>query len=336
MNAFTLKIIATALMVIDHIAEFVPGMPIWMHWIGRASSPIFLFLCGWSCEFTRSRPRYALRLYIGGLLMSLLQSGLGIGNNIFTTLLQVVVIISLLHVGTLKGKLCGIALYTLYQCLLIAAFVLFGDALGRLPHLTPILTAATGSVVGLEGGLFYVVIGVTLWATRQGRIRLAAGFIGLNALFSLVLSPMGARLFYAIDSWILLTTGEGPSGPVMGTFHSTLEMLGISFFNMGASPLTTNYQWMMVLALPLMLLYDRRRGPNVTWFFYAFYPLHILLLYGIGMMLPAAPSMQTNGVAPHVQVTASPASASVPGSDAFLRTLPALPAPTMPDSGTRR
>ena len=35
MSSFGLKMFALVLMLIDHLAQFLPGMPIWMHWIGR-------------------------------------------------------------------------------------------------------------------------------------------------------------------------------------------------------------------------------------------------------------------------------------------------------------
>lgn len=38
-------------------------------------------------------------------------------------------------------------------------------------------------------------------------------------------------------------------------------------------------QWMMVLALPLMLQYNGRRGRGWKWFFYLFYPAHTALLF---------------------------------------------------------
>lgn len=43
-------------------------------------------------------------------------------------------------------------------------------------------------------------------------------------------------------------------------------------------PLTFNYQWMMIAALPFMLLYDGRRGRPVKWLFYWFYPLHLAVI----------------------------------------------------------
>ena len=38
-------------------------------------------------------------------------------------------------------------------------------------------------------------------------------------------------------------------------------------------------QWMMVLALPLMLRYNGEKGRGWKWFFYAYYPAHTCLLF---------------------------------------------------------
>lgn len=39
-----------------------------------------------------------------------------------------------------------------------------------------------------------------------------------------------------------------------------------------------DYQWMMIGALPFMLLYNYKRGYRLKCFFYFFYPIHIILL----------------------------------------------------------
>ena len=39
-----------------------------------------------------------------------------------------------------------------------------------------------------------------------------------------------------------------------------------------------NYQWMMVFALPLMLLYNGKQGLKMKYFFYLYYPLHVYAL----------------------------------------------------------
>lgn len=42
---------------------------------------------------------------------------------------------------------------------------------------------------------------------------------------------------------------------------------------------TEGPQWMMILALPLMLRFNGQRGHGWKWFFYAFYPAHTALLF---------------------------------------------------------
>ncbi len=43
--------------------------------------------------------------------------------------------------------------------------------------------------------------------------------------------------------------------------------------------LIPNIQWMQVFALPFMLMYNGKRGPNIKKFFYIFYPVHIWILF---------------------------------------------------------
>ena len=49
MTTTTLKLIALALMLIDHIGEFIPGTPLFLRILGRASAPVFLFCSVWTC-----------------------------------------------------------------------------------------------------------------------------------------------------------------------------------------------------------------------------------------------------------------------------------------------
>ncbi len=53
MSSFTLKMLALTFMVIDHVAQFIPGMPVWMHWIGRLAAPVFIFCSIWSFSYTK-------------------------------------------------------------------------------------------------------------------------------------------------------------------------------------------------------------------------------------------------------------------------------------------
>ncbi|NMB26798.1 MAG: conjugal transfer protein TraX [Tissierellia bacterium] len=54
-------------------------------------------------------------------------------------------------------------------------------------------------------------------------------------------------------------------------------ILSVSFF--------PNPQWMMVFALPFILMYNGKKGKDIKYFFYIFYPLHIWVLYIIGFFM---------------------------------------------------
>ncbi len=45
LNGFDLKLIAAALMVLDHVLEYFPSAPpIWFGYLGRIVAPIFFYL----------------------------------------------------------------------------------------------------------------------------------------------------------------------------------------------------------------------------------------------------------------------------------------------------
>lgn len=93
-NGFQLKFIMTILMLLDHIAQFIPNIPIWFHYLGRLVAPIFFFILVEGFVHTKDRKKYMKRLYLGAIIMSI-GSGLlelilpyeqRIPNNIFLSL----------------------------------------------------------------------------------------------------------------------------------------------------------------------------------------------------------------------------------------------------------
>ena len=45
-------------------------------------------------------------------------------------------------------------------------------------------------------------------------------------------------------------------------------------------------QWWSLLAIPLLALYNGQRGRwKMKWFFYLFYPLHLVIIYGISQLM---------------------------------------------------
>ncbi|MEW8955327.1 TraX family protein, partial [Clostridium sp.] len=76
-DRFTLKVIMLIFMLMDHIAQFIPGTPIWFHYIGRVVAPIFFYLLVEGFIYTRNKKRYFNRLLYAGIIMA-------VGNTVLT------------------------------------------------------------------------------------------------------------------------------------------------------------------------------------------------------------------------------------------------------------
>lgn len=62
MTSTALKLLALACMFLDHTADYIPGAPVWLHWIGRIAAPIFFFCMAWGFHYTHDRKLYLRRI----------------------------------------------------------------------------------------------------------------------------------------------------------------------------------------------------------------------------------------------------------------------------------
>ncbi|MCS4454536.1 conjugal transfer protein TraX [Clostridium botulinum] len=110
LTGFQLKLIGLFLMIFDHIHEmfgFTNNIPVAFNWVGRIVAPIFIFMTVQGFIHTRNRKKYAIRLYIGSVLMNLgnfiipkyfqRTDDLALFNNIFTTLFMIVIYLSIIE-----------------------------------------------------------------------------------------------------------------------------------------------------------------------------------------------------------------------------------------------
>lgn len=217
LNGFTLKMIMAIFMVLDHIAQFIPGAPYWFHWLGRLVAPIFIFLLTEGYIHTRDSSVYMKRLFIwsaimfagNGIIWLTFRRDLFISNNIFFSMaLGIALLINLEKEE--KNK------WIIFLIVLLSSFA--------------------------EGSLMVTAMVLIFHFLKEDKIRLSLAYIVLSATF------------------------------LQGGF--TYENLFIE-----------NPQWMMVFALPFILLYNGKRGPNIKYFFYMFYPTHIWILYILGYFI---------------------------------------------------
>jgi hypothetical protein len=127
-------------------------------------------------------------------------------------------------------------------------------------------------------------------------LPLIVGFVLITLLFGTDSpSPLVAALFFAIPT--PLATEGGILIVIIGVLFYALRrrrwaqalvpaaaglLVALGSRHGNGIP---DAQWLMVFAALPILLYNGRRGRGAKYFFYAFYPLHIYLLYLIAWFL---------------------------------------------------
>lgn len=111
-DAFTLKLLAMALMLCDHMwATVIPGN-MWLTNLGRLAFPIFAFQIaeGWAC--THNRKKYLKRMFLFALISEIpfnLMSGGGVffpfHQNVMFTFLIAMLLLLLLEKAKEKGRI---------------------------------------------------------------------------------------------------------------------------------------------------------------------------------------------------------------------------------------
>ena len=256
MTTTLLKLIALVSMFIDHTGQFIPDTPEYLRWIGRLAAPIFIYCVVLGYKHTSNRRKYMLRLYVSGVAMAFINLGINIAyslpgvlitNNFFATLFVIVLVIYIVD----KKQVKLYVYFILWQLISTTIVILFSEFFVihfRADHL--FYGAILGNIFYVEGGIFIVLLGVLFFLSRN-KVALTMVYI----IYHLI-------LFAAYAKW-----GGGMDG-IINTF--------LPF---------SDYQWMMIAALPLLLLYNGKKGRGLKYFFYFFYPIHIVILYLIGINL---------------------------------------------------
>lgn len=247
-DGFQLKCFALIVMTLDHIHYFFPGMPLWLTLAGRLAAPIFLFLCVEGFGYTRSRPKYLLRMYVLAVGMRFVSlafclllprpDGVTIMNDIFATMFVVcwcVAAIDLIRGGDTKKRLYGVLMLVAVLASTGAVIAVFSMrqrpplAVLRLVH------ALLPGLFSCEGSILWVVLGVLFYYVRGSKRWTAALYLSFIALH-LLLVP--------IDMEMLLEIG------------------------------------CTAAAVVPICLYNGKPGEHrCKWLFYSYYPAHVYLLY---------------------------------------------------------
>ena len=268
LSGFTLKYLALALMVLDHIHyffAFTGNIPLFFSQLGRLAAPLFLFCIIEGFAHTHDRRKYVLRIYLLSVLMGAVQfSFYNIGYALvrpdgFFPQNQMLASFSILLV-VLQGfdwcarKKLGRGLLAIGFPLLLpfAASAMMAAVPNQGFRFSVSLLSFTllpmHSFI-MDGGTATLLFGIILWLSRKNRKIQAAAYIVACILWDIVRIRLMAPDLAAADYF------------------------------------TTAYEWMEVFAVIPMLCYNGTRGHGSKRLFYWFYPTHIYVLYALSCLL---------------------------------------------------
>jgi len=236
-SSFSLHIFAMCCMLCDHLWAIGLVRGEWLTWVGRLAFPIFAFLLVEGFFHTKSRPRYALRLFLLAIA-SEVPFDLVYGGRVFYPFHQNVIWTFLIGLGLLAAN---------------EAAKRRGSPLLRL--VAAMGTALAGYLVGMLTMVDYYGVGVLtvlLFYFARGR-----------KWYHFVLQAMGL--------WFL-------NAELLGGLEIVIRLFGTTVFLLRQS--------VAVVALLPIVLYRGRQGHynrSIRFLYYAFYPVHLLLLYGIAL-----------------------------------------------------
>lgn len=256
LNTFQIKLLALIFMVIDHIGAFIPGTPIWFRYIGRLSAPLFLFCLVWGMDYTKNRTKYIIRLFVAA-----------VGMEVFWAIIN--------RVPELNVSAHHNNIFMTFFC--VAVFIeLFFPREWNLSKKKKILPLLLTFVLAFfsEWGIFGCILGVLLYKYKDTKKTLTYAYVGCCVYYEFVsVTAFYARLAYFAEyHWgILGELFKALCAIMTGQIYAFTPMVLHGLY-------WEDYQWMMIGALPFMLLYNHKPGRKWKWFFYVFYPLHMLVL----------------------------------------------------------
>ena len=265
MSAFSLKIIALAAMLIDHVGAVFPGAPFEFRLIGRLTFPIFVYLIAEGFRHTRSPEKFLLRLLAFAIISEPFYDwSMNRAHNIRYGL-------SPWHVDFLSRT-------NVFYTLLLGGLSIFvfryvynaftqGINSGINPEASTAQRREAYLAVGAVTALFTLGF---MWVADA----LGTDFGGFGVLFILLMyvvkpAPKWLRLTVMATMCVLLHRWV-----FQGLWHGT--------------PLPDGFYWFFpatLLSVLLVALYSGKRGPSLKWLFYISYPAHLAILAVLAWVL---------------------------------------------------
>ncbi len=250
----TLKIIAAITMLIDHVGIILLPEFLILRIIGRLSFPIYAYMIAEGCHYTRNKLRYFGGIFILGVICQIAYS-IQSGD---------------LYLGILLTFSVSIAVVYVMQY--VKRTFLMKESLGKRIFSTLLLIATIVGVyllnliLTIDYGFFGCMAPAFASAFKMPKVSCEAGDSLEKAQSQNEKNRFFKKAFLAER--------------LPNVFSLGVCLLLLSF------ALEEESQFFALFALPLLILYSGSRGKlNMKYFFYVFYPSHLLILHGISFLI---------------------------------------------------
>ncbi len=280
-NRFQLKLIMLFFMLLDHIASFIPNTPLWFHYVGRLVAPTFFFLLIDGYFHTRSKYNYAKRLFVASGIMAS-------GNILITTIFP-------------SGITNGDANIYLVGIIITAAVLLSTYIAYKAPSENMFRIIFCGVIMILAPIIFSIIFTDIRGVKNNIFLSMAFSIVLLN--FIEIRDKENNKPLTSLSIMIMIFLSLFTEGSILGPiltfifyyfrdkkfslvlFYSIFSLLfmGNDFSYNGL--FIENIQWMMIFSIPFFFSYNGKKGSDLKYLFYAFYPIHIWILYIIGFFI---------------------------------------------------
>ena len=188
MTITTLKLFAMFAMTLDHLWVFIPDSPYFFHWIGRLAAPIFLFCCVEGYIHTSSKKKFFMNIYSLSIFVDTMNLILGINEvrmNFIRTILLTLTIIFIIDKFKEKNKNAKLYLFLfiIYQtiiCIVTIYISMFAEVTENILYL---ILSLTNSIFALDGGIIFILIGVSMFIFRNNKLKISVSFIILTFIY---------------------------------------------------------------------------------------------------------------------------------------------------------
>jgi len=296
MTAFLLKIIASFTMLLDHSYVVVPNIfPLFFRYIGRIAFPVYAYMIAQGCKYTSNIGKYLLRLGIFAIISEIpydLAFGYDISfirnTNIFYTLFLAAACIAVYK--KIREKL---TVHVQKDESSSESINETGDqSSGNDKPLNitkePNPGKKTEGIIKNRPALIILsIIAITPIALLGNLLETDYGTRGVVFILIFYFTKPENRLTRTIAAICIVSYMYGYPRIFDNALNAIRDTSGtgfIQYVSMNVSHVQLYYFLFSFIAAFLILIYNGKPGKRVKWAFYAFYPVHLLILVAFKYM----------------------------------------------------